>query len=163
MRHSPLPPRAPHGLQRAAPLHLHAPGRVLIDKGVDDISSDHALEVAGPVSGPLLRKRALQLDKRNGWRLTIDAFASESNCLLPRFFACYAEPSAEAEDTLTVGNWDQSTCPACGLAHREVLFAFPPPALLNRFVAKARTDGIRAIVVTPLTVSAPYWNKLLRA
>ena len=144
-------------------LHLHAPGRVLIDEGVDDLSRDRAIEVAGPVSGPLLRKRARQLAKRNGWRLTVDAFASESNCFLPRFFARYAEPSAEAEDAFTVGDWDQSPCPACGLTHREVLFAFPPPALLNRFVAKARSDGIRAIVVTPLAVSAPYWNKLLRA
>ena len=27
----------------------------------------------------------------------------------------------------------------------------------------AREDGCRALVVTPLSVSAPYWNKLLRA
>jgi hypothetical protein len=105
---------------------------------------------------------ASQLAKRNGWHLTIDAFASESNSFMPRFFARYVEPSAEAEDAFTVGDWDQSTCPACGLTHREV-FAFPPPALLNHFVAKARTDGVRAIMVTPLAVSAPYWNKLLRA
>ena len=34
---------------------------------------------------------------------------------------------------------------------------------LNRFVVKAQPDGVRAVVVTPLAVSAPYWNKLLRA
>jgi hypothetical protein len=32
--------------------------------------------------------------------------------------------------------------------------AFPLPAMLNHLAAKARTDGIRAIVVTPLAVSA---------
>ncbi len=30
-------------------------------------------------------------------------------------------------------------------------------------MAKARTDGDRAIVVTPLAVAAPFWNKLLHA
>ena len=144
-------------------LHLHAPGRVLIEEGVDDLSRDRAIEVAGPVSGPLLRQKALQLAQSLGWRLTVDSFASESNSLLPRFFARYAEPSAEAEDAFTVGDWDQSVCPACGLSHRETLFAYPPPPLLNRFVAKARADGARAIIVTPLAVSAPYWSKLLRA
>ena len=39
----------------------------------------------------------------------------------------------------------------------------PPPHMLNAFVAKARADGARAVLVTPLSVSAPYWNKLLRS
>ena len=30
-------------------------------------------------------------------------------------------------------------------------------------MAKARADGARAVVVTPLSVAAPFWNKLLRA
>jgi hypothetical protein len=46
---------------------------------------------------------------------------------------------------------------------RETTFAFPPAALLNRFVAKACADDIRAVVVTSLAVSALYWTKLLRA
>ena len=50
-----------------------------------------------------------------------------------------------------------------GQSHRETLFAFPPPPLLNAFVAKARADGTCAIVVTPLSVAAPFWTKLLRA
>ena len=62
-----------------------------------------------------------------------------------------------------MGDWDRSTCPFCGCCHREFLYAFPPTVLLNRFVAKARADGVRAILVTPLAVSAPYWSKLLRA
>jgi hypothetical protein len=90
-------------------------------------------------------------------------FASESNCLVPRFFARYAEHAAEAEDAFTVPDWDRSVCPACCLAYRETLFAFPPPPLLNTFVAKARADGVRTIVLAPLAVTAPYWHKLLRA
>jgi hypothetical protein len=91
-----------------------------------------------------------------GWVLTVDAFASETNSLLPGFFSHYAEPRAEVEDAFAVGDWDCSLCPFCGRCHREVLYAFPPTALLNSFVAKALADGVRAILVTPLAVSAPY-------
>ena len=42
-------------------LLLHAPGRVLMDEGVDDHSRDGALEVAGPVSSALVRRRASAL------------------------------------------------------------------------------------------------------
>ena len=148
---------------KCSTLHLHAPGRVLVEEGVDRHSREGALEVAGPVSSDDVRARARELASACGWSLTVDAFASESNRVLPRFFARYAEPLAEAEDAFTVPDWARSPCPACGLCHRETLFAFPPPAMLNHFVAKARADGIRAVVVTPLAVSAPYWNKLLRS
>jgi hypothetical protein len=98
-----------------------------------------------------------------GWTLTVGAFASKSNSLLPRFFARYAEPDAEAEDAFTVPDWARSLCPSSDHSHCETLFAFLPPSLLNFCVAKTRTDGARAIVVTPLAVAASYWNKLLRA
>ncbi len=132
-------------------LLLHAPGRVLMDEGVDDHSRDGALEVAGPVSSALVRHRALAvlaLAVSCGWTLSVDAFASESNSVLPRFFARYAEPAAECDDAFTVSDWGYSTCPACGCTHRETLFSFPPPPLLNAFVAKARADGARAVIVT---------------
>ena len=144
-------------------MHLHAPGQTLIDEGIDDLSRDKAADITGPVSGPGLRERVLSLAASLGWTLTIDAFATAANTLLPRFFARYAEPDAEAEDAFSVGDWDCSLCPSCGSHHREALFAYPHPSVLNRFVAKARADGARAIVVTPLSVSAPYWSKLLRA
>jgi hypothetical protein len=46
-------------------------------------------------------------------------------------------------------------------SQREVLFAFPPSALLNRFVAKARSDGILAVVVVPLAVSKLLWASVV--
>jgi len=144
-------------------LYLHAPGRVLIDEGVDDASRSLAQEVAGPVSGPLLRDRVFAEAARCGWHITVDAFASAENALVPRFFARYAEPRAEAEDAFTVGDWACSLCPGCHKWHREVLFAYPPAKLIPRFIAKARADGVRALVVVPLAVSAPYWARLLRA
>ena len=148
---------------RCAPLYLHAPGRVLVDEGVDDSSRSLAAEVAGPVSGPELRRRVWAVAEECGWHITVDVFASAENALTPRFFARFAEPLAEAEDAFTVGDWACSLCPACGGWHREVLYAYPPPALISRFLAKARADGVRALVVVPLSVSSPYWNKLLAA
>ena len=62
-----------------------------------------------------------------------------------------------------MGDWARSTCPAYSQSHHETLVAFPPTAIINRFVAKAQADGIRAIVVTLLAVSDPYWSKLLHA
>ncbi len=56
-----------------------------------------------------------------------------------------------------------STCPAWSALRSETLFASHPPPLLSSFVAKARADGARAILATPLSFSAPYWNKLLQA
>ena len=148
---------------RCTTLHLHSPGRVLTDEGVDNLSRSAAIEVAGPVSSSRVRERSLRPAAACGWTLTIDAFASESNKFLPRFFARYAEPTAEAADAFTVPDWVYPTCPSCGRCHHKTPFAFPPPPLLNAFVAMARADGVRAIVVTPLAVSAPYWNKLLRS
>jgi hypothetical protein len=153
-------------LQRDARCHslfLHAPGSLLVAEGVNDLSRTTAADVAGPVSSPLVRSHADWLARSLGWELAVDAFASEANSLLPRFFARYAEAQAEAEDGFEVKDWDRSTCPACQGINRETLFAFPQAALLNRFVAKVRADSIRAVVVTPLAVSAPYWTKLLRA
>jgi hypothetical protein len=129
---------------------------------VDGLSLETAADVAGPVSSPLVRSDA-DLARSLGWELTVDAFASEANSLLPRFFARYAEPLAEAEEAFEVNDWDRSACPSCRGVHHETLFAFPPAAFLNRFVVKARADGIRAVVVTPLAVSAQFWSKHLRA
>jgi hypothetical protein len=144
-------------------LHLHAPGTTLIEEGVDDLSRDAAAAAAGPVSGPRVRAAIDTLARALGWSVTIDAFASASNALVPRFFAQFAEPQAEVEDAFSANDWGCSLCPVCGHTHRETLFAFPPPSLLNRFVMKAQADGARALVVVPLSVAAPWWSKLLRA
>ena len=43
------------------------------------------------------------------------------------------------------------------------MFAFPPRALLPAFVAKARADGLRGIVIAPFTSSDPVWPALASA
>ena len=68
-------------------LYLHAPGRVLVNEGVDRSSRDVALEVSGPASGPRVRDAVSRLARDLGWLLNVDAFVTESNTLLPRFFA----------------------------------------------------------------------------
>ena len=76
------------------------------------------MDIAGPVSSSLVRDHSLKLAQSLGWTLMVDAFASKSNSLLPRFFARYAEPEAEAEDAFTVPDWARSLCPSCDHCHR---------------------------------------------
>jgi hypothetical protein len=85
-----------HREARCHPLYLHAPGDKLILESVDGLSRDVAAEVSEPDSSPLVRDRATLLAQALGWVHTVDAVASETNSLLPRFFARYAEPRAEA-------------------------------------------------------------------
>jgi hypothetical protein len=83
--------------------------------------------------------------------------------LVPRFFARFPEPLAEGIDALAQPDWGRSRCPHCGALHRECVFAFPPRALLPAFVAKARADGLRGIVIAPFTPSDPVWPALASA
>ena len=93
----------------------------------------------------------------------MDAFASAYNRLVERYYAEFPEPDAEAVDALAVTDWNSSVCPSCGRPHREVVFAFPPKPLVQRFVDKARADGIRAIVLVPASIMESYWPRLLSA
>jgi hypothetical protein len=58
----------------------------------------------------------------------------------------FDEEDAYVENAFALEEWDRFPCPFCGRCHREVLYAFPPTALLNRFVAKARAGGVCAIL-----------------
>ncbi len=79
---------------RCHTLNLHAPGGALVSEGVDHHSRNGAVHVAAAVSSAHVRDLALCLAAPCGWTLTVDALASHSNSLLPRFFARYAEPSS---------------------------------------------------------------------
>ena len=151
------------------PFFLHVPGSVLITEGIDGLSRDGfdgipgAISVSGPACGPTLRGIVTTLAARLGWRISIDLFASAGNTLTPRFAARYDEPEAETTDALTIPNWGQSTCPGCGGQHRETVFAFPPSGLLGVCIRKARAEQVRGIFIVPVSVSAPYWSRLLAA
>ncbi len=99
-----------------------------------------------------------------GWGgVTVDAFASESNARAPRFWSRFHEPGSEAIDALCVPDWARSACPACGLAHREVLFLHPPSVLVRAAVEKACADRALCVLLVPVAILQPYWGKLLAA
>ena len=76
----------------------------------------------------------------------VDLFANSMNHLLPRFFSPCIDTGAEAVDALSA-NWPQA-----------VLYAFPPPTILDRVVVKLHQEKPqRLILVAPLhTVAAWY-------
>jgi hypothetical protein len=113
------------------------------------------------VGAPALREKvAAEAEPPLGTPLSLDLFATADNFLVPRFYSRFPEPLAEGIDALAQMDWGRSRCPHCGALHRECVFAFPPRALLPAFVAKARTDGLRGIVIVPFTPPDPAWPAL---
>ena len=111
-------------------------------EGVDDLSRAVARSTLA-----LGEKVAAEAERWLGAPLSLDLFGTADNALVPRFFARFPEPLAEGIDALAQPDWGRSRCPHCGDLHRECVFAFPPRALLPAFVAKARADGLRGIVI----------------
>jgi hypothetical protein len=95
---------------------------------------------------------AAKAERWLGAPLSLDLFATAVNALpaVPRFFSQFPEPLAEGVDALAQPAWGRSCRPDCGALHRERAFAFPPRSLLPAFVAKARADGLRGIVIALL-------------
>ena len=153
-------------------LPLHVPGLVLIQEGVDGASRDgselgpdaNVAAVLGPAIDDTVWAAVLRVVAAASWgRVTVDAFASASNARAPRFWSRFIEPGAELFDALCAPDWAQSACPACGQAHREVLYAFPPAALVRATVEKACADRPLCVLVVQVAILAPYWSKLLYA
>jgi hypothetical protein len=98
--------------------------------------------------------------RRIGWGVTIDLFATASNARCARYCSRTHEPGAERTDAFTMLDWSSSECPLCRQTHREVVYAYPPTVLARRVVNKAMQDGARMVLVVPLAVTAPHWQKL---
>lgn len=152
-------------------LPWHVSGLQLVAEGIDDASrAGNALgenvnlaAVLGPAVGDDLWRQVCAVAGAAGWKVTVDAFASESNARADRFWSAFLEPGSESLDALSSLDWAQSSCPVCGRRHREVLYAFPPPLLLRPTVEKACADAARCVLVVPVSILAPHWNKLLAA
>jgi hypothetical protein len=153
-------------------LPLHVPGLTLVAEGVDGASRSgselgegaNVDNVRGPaVSGSLWRAISTAVADAGWGTVTVDAFASESNARAPRFWSRFFEPGSEALDALCVPDWSRSLCPTCGVLHREVVYAFPPPQFLRPAVEKACADRALCVLVVPVAILAPHWNKLLAA
>lgn len=148
----------------------HVPGMQLVEEGVDGASrggshfgDDANLEnVAGPSVSDSLWGRIKTAVAALGLRVTVDAFASESNRRAERYWSRFGEPGCEAVDALSVGNWGSSPCPRCGRPHREVIYAFPPSGLIRYVVRKATADSAICVLVVPVATTAPHWSKLIR-
>jgi hypothetical protein len=153
-------------------LPLHVPGLTLVAEGVDgasrsgsELGVDANVEcVRGPAVSDRLWHAISSAVADAGWgSVTVDAFASESNARAPRFWSRFFEPGSEALDALCVPDWARSLCPVCGLLHREVIYAFPPSPLVRATVEKACADRALCVLVVPVAILAPHWNKLLAA
>ena len=150
-------------LGASPPLYLHAPGEVLKAEGVDDLSRSVAQDRRASESLPALRRIVASETARLGMAISLDLFAASDNTLVPRFYARYPEPLAEAADALAQLDWGRSLCPHCQRLHRECVFVFPPRRMLPAVIAKARADGLRGVFVVPFTPSDPSWPTLVAA
>jgi hypothetical protein len=153
-------------------LPLHVPGLTLVAEGVDGASrcgselgeNANVDNVRGPTVLDSLWRIISTAVVDAGWGpVTVDAFASEYNARAPRYWSRFFEPGSEALDALCVPDWSRSVCPVCGLPHREVVYAFPPPQFLRPAVEKACADRALCVLVVPVAILAPHWNKLLAA
>ncbi len=94
---------------------------------------------------------AAEAERWLGGPLWLDPFATAVDALVPWFFWRFPEQLAEGADALARPVWGRSRCPECGALHWECAFALPSRSLLPALVAKARADGLRGIVIAPLT------------
>ncbi len=147
----------------------HVAGLQLITEGVDGASrggdhfgTDANLEsTLGPSVSSSLWSQISSALMTIGWRVTVDAFATESNRRAPRFWSRFGEPGSEAVDALSVPDWRHSCCPHCAGLHREIVYAFPPSPLIRPTIRKAIADAARIVLVLPVAVTAPLWSKLV--
>ncbi len=143
------PPLNVHGDEGGRPLALRRP-RALGHR--DDDRAPANRDVGG--GAPDLAGPGDQVSEKSEM-ISLDLFATAYNTLIPRFFARYLEPLAEGADTLAQLGWGWSRCSHCSQHHRECAFAFLPRGLLAAFVAKARSDGLRCVIVVLLNAVGP--------
>lgn len=82
---------------------------------------------------------------------SIDLFASRLNKQVPRFCSWQPDPEAEFIDAFSI-NWSQF----------ELIYAFPPFALIARCLQKLRAEVARGWLIVPLWPSQPWMSVLLR-
>ena len=82
------------------PLFLHAPGRTMVDEGIDDASRSLAQRIRGPACNESFRSIIFAAAGRRGWSISVDAFVSSANRLVARYYSEYAEADSEAVDEI---------------------------------------------------------------
>lgn len=80
---------------------------------------------------------------------TIDWFASDFNCQIPRFCAWESASNASFFDAFA-HSWSS-----------EVSYLFPPFSLIPRVVQKIRADNACGFLIVPRWETAPWWSAVL--
>jgi hypothetical protein len=144
-------------------LFLHVPGTTLMAEGIDAASRAGAEAERGPACGPALRDTIGAVAARLGWSISIDLFATAENAVVPASSAATPSPARKRPTrSRRQAGTPPPARPALAAIGSEVFFAFPPVALLPQFIAKARADGARGLVLTPTAVTGDHWGCLLR-
>ena len=121
-------------------LLLFAPGKVLIEEGIDKHSCNTTAEPRCSESGPALRAFIHQLAINLCWGpLTIDLFATASNSFTPRG----SEPDLGT-----------SRCSQCGTVNSELIL--PPESLLPSTSYKAFSNQTRGFIVATLAFTQHF-------
>jgi hypothetical protein len=142
---------------------LWVPGKELVDLGIDDLSRDAVLAMHDMSLAPEHFASACALAERHFHAtFTVDLFASAASARCPRYWAQHHDPDAEGLDALSAPSWLGSAC-ECGRAHLETAWLFPPMPMLKQTLAKVKNDGIRGVLLAPVTPGADWWPILEEA
>ena len=137
------------------------PGKEIIKSGSDGLSREDGYDWGGLSARGKAWDAVESLLKRNGWRLTVDLFASQANAKTERFYSLFHEPAAEMVDAFKALSWGSAPCQGCRGRHRETVLAFPPHALLMPAWARLRKDKARGIFIMKKHLSSPAFPIML--
>ena len=142
---------------------LWVPGKELVDMGIDGLSREAILAVHDDSLLPDVMTIAKDLAQRFLQApFTVDLFASAATAQCPRYWSEFPDPDAEGCDALGAESWLCSSC-ECGTAHTETAWIFPLIPLLRPTLAKIKADGIRGVLLAPVTPGAEWWPILEEA
>ena len=82
------------------------------------------------------------------FRPSADLFASSTFHLAEEYFSCAPDSEAARVDAFAVASWPDHS------------YAFPPPPLLSKCLARIRDQQITVLVVAPRWTAAPWWDTL---
>ena len=83
-------------------------------------------------------------------RPVIDLFASIHNKKIANYCSLYPDPNAYMQDAFTI-DW----------ARFSIAYAFPPPVILHRVLAKVRRDRARVILIAPNWPQRSWFTRIL--
>jgi hypothetical protein len=136
-------------LDLSQPLFVPRTGPPPLSPGVEpDIDWD--------CSTPELRALLVELAGSFSTTISLDAFASSSTALAPRFFSAEADSRAEGVDAFAQPDWGTSVCPHRFTRHQEFLALTPPFTVTAQALRKAQCDEACGVMVVPFRITAPW-------